>query len=644
MRRAALSPLTIAIVVVATAMLWSGRGTSMADPLPTPSPGMHRTHPRHAHPMPSPTETPEAYPTPAALPSTGPTPQPYQPSMENLPPPAPIGLPAPAYVPSDVPNGPLTLDEAIRVALVHQANITVAVASVMAAQGNTMVVRAAELPSISVGAGGSSAVSASAPHASSAASGLLPTSGAQSSSASNVTSILAATSSGYVANGTLKQLLYDFNHTRNLVHQAIALERSAFGALSKAQQDLVLAVKQGYFQYVQNIRLIDVQASNVKDQRTHLELALARYRAGIGLPSDVVLAQASVADAIFNLNQAQNTAGVSRVNLAIQLGIDPRTPIDLVMDESEKPIDTSDADALFTTALKLRPEVLVAVANLQAAQYALSAARTGNAPQFNATASYLGRGGGINAINNDTVTLGVQLNWPIFDAGITAGQIKTAKANELTMQANLVLARQGVMSDVAQNFLNVKLAEQRVVDAAAEVRNAEESERLVAGRYKAGLATIVDLLDAQTLLVTGQTNQVNAISAVDQARAALAHAMGLPLPWVKDAGTAVPPRPSLDIPVRYTEQGQASPKAMPPKPTSPAPGAPAALPMHVAPPPKTIIWPPESPPPTLPPYFQGLRSECGGRSPGAHSARKHADPTASSGGQPKTSVPDRAAP
>ena len=54
--------------------------------------------------------------------------------------------------------------------------------------------------------------------------------------------------------------------------------------------------------------------------------------------------------------------------------------------------------------------------------------------------------------------------------------------------------------------------------------------RLAEGRYRAGVGTFIDVTDAQAALLTAQTNRVNAQSAVDQARAALAHAIGAPLP------------------------------------------------------------------------------------------------------------------
>ena len=86
--------------------------------------------------------------------------------------------------------------------------------------------------------------------------------------------------------------------------------------------------------------------------------------------------------------------------------------------------------------------------------------------------------------------------------------------------------RLGIISDVAQAYLNLKRAEQRAVTAAAEVANPEGSLRLSQGRYRAGVGVLTDVIDAQNDLDTANTNQVNARSEIDQARAALAYATG----------------------------------------------------------------------------------------------------------------------
>lgn len=418
------------------------------------------------------------------------------PKIQDTPLPAAVVLPAPSTVPADVPNRPLTADEAACIALYHQPGVQVAGAGVVAAQGRQQQAKSGLLPSVGLSVGYN--------NVSSFANGIAP--------------------SGFQVTAAVDQLIFDFSHTRDIVQQSKAVTRSANANLTRVQSDLVLQVKQAFYVYGQNVRLVDVNEANVRNQQNHLALAEARLKAGVGLPADVVRAQTAVSDAIFNLNVARNIASVARVNLALLMGIDPRTPVN-VADTSEPEINTDCIDELVNQALDQRPEVVQARANIDAASFGLGAAKTNNAPVLSTSVGVLQRDTTFPPSTN-SITVGINVSWNPFDGGLTAGRVKEAGATLSAAQAQLQATQLTVVSDVSQAYLNLKTAEQRVITADAEVINAEESVRLITGRYQAGLGTFLDVLDAQTALVTARTNRVNALSAVNQARAAMARAIG----------------------------------------------------------------------------------------------------------------------
>jgi len=251
-------------------------------------------------------------------------------------------------------------------------------------------------------------------------------------------------------------------------------------------------------------------------------------RTGVGLPSDVLSAETAVSNAIFSLNLAQNTASVSRVNLALQMGIDPRTPI-LTAASSEPDIDTKDFTAVVQKALQLRPEIIQAQANIRANLFGVSAAKSSTAPALYADVAYHLVGADI-PLKNSELGYGLTISWDCFNSGLTAGRVETAKANLIAAQAALQTTCQSVISDVTQAYVNLRTAEQRITTAQAEVANGQVSVDLAQGRYNAGLGIFLNVLDAQSALLTAKTNLINAQTTVNQARATLAHAVGLTIP------------------------------------------------------------------------------------------------------------------
>ncbi len=427
-------------------------------------------------------------------------------NTKDTPLPPSIELPTTAALPPDVPSTPLTADDAALVALRHQPNVAAAAGGVTAASGRTQQAKSALAPTVSLSAGYAAAKDIGG-------AGTSITGIGSSANGGNVTGTIA-----------LKQLLYDFGHTSQVAKSAAALEDASAETLTRTQSDTVLAVKQSFYGVAQAQRLVAVNEDNYRAQVLHMNEAKALQVAGIGIPSDVVRAQTAVSDAALQLNVARNNASVARVALATALGIDPQTPLTLA-DSSEPAPAESDYSVLVATAMKARPEILASQATLDSANLSLAAAKSSNAP---AIVGSLGVGAKDTAFppTTSSVGVGVSLSFNPFDSGFTSGRIKEAQGNVTTAQANLTSAQQIVASDVAQSYLNERLAVQRVSTAQDEVANAQEGVQLAEGRFRAGIGIFLEVTDAQQLLLAAQTNLVNARSALDQARASLSHALG----------------------------------------------------------------------------------------------------------------------
>ena len=485
---------------------------------------------------------------------------PIAPNVKEVVVPPPVTLPPPQARPVDVPNRPLGANEAVRIALRSQPSVAAARSAISAVQGRVQQVRAGLLPTVNLSAGytnvqalateGRSSTAATTGTSSGTSTGTgsgtstggsdtgaaTGSTGSGSSSGGTTTSVSTASSgggvslvtAGFQASANLRQLIFDFNHTRDLVRQASLQERAAADNLARVQSDLVLQVKQAFYLYVQNGQIVMINEENVANRRAQLDLAKARLTSGLGLPADMVTAETALSEATTNLITARNNQTLASINLALIIGIDPRTPIDAGA-SAEPPVATNDVQGLVDTALKQRPEIQQAQNLIGAARYGVSAARTTNAPTIAGNIGVLARGGNFPP-GNDSLSVGVTLQWNPFDGGLTAGRVKEARANVDTAQANLTGAQLTVISDVSQAYVNVRSAEQRLVSTETEIANAIEGVRIAQGRFGRGLGLFLDIINAQSALVTARSNRASAQFGVDQARAAVTRAIGAPLP------------------------------------------------------------------------------------------------------------------
>jgi outer membrane protein TolC len=445
-----------------------------------------------------------ASPPAAATPPAAVTPPvaisaPVAPISELVLPPIPSG--APTIVPVD---RPITVKEAVAAALEHQSQIAIAAANAAAAAGRTRQALSAYFPTLSLSAE-HNRIGPAATGGTGAVGGRF-------------------TVGGYTTSIAGTQLIYDFGKTPSQVGQARQSEESALDSLAQTRQDTVNQVKQAYYSLLQNQRLVEVQRSNVASQRAHLDEARARFTAGVAPRADVVTAETALASATFNLATAQNTAAVSRVTLNTALGIDVRTPV--IVQQAEEPAPAVTPATLVEEALARRRDIAQLRAQVSAAENALRAARTTNLPDLLLVGAYGLRGGTFPG-DTRSWSYGVSLQWPFFDVGVTRGGIEVARANVQGARAQLIQGEQTASSEVVQAYLNVQTAAQKVTSAAAEVANAEESVRVATGRYQAGVAIYIEVIDAQTAQVTARTDQTNALYGLSIARAALTRALGL---------------------------------------------------------------------------------------------------------------------
>lgn len=513
-------------------------------------------------------------PPPPPATSGGQLTPPIQPKTPDVHTPPAVTLPPPPPGTSPENNAPLTADEAAQIALHNQPNVAIARAAVTIARGQVVQQQSGLLPSISFHQSYSKTDNFVVQHRNNGNNAVVTTSGTTGTTTAGTTGTTAGTtgttagttgttagttgatagttgttagttgsttttnttgggtSTNFVgvANGgfsgglTLNQLIFDFNHTRDLVRQAQAQERAAQHGYSKAQIDTILAVKDAYYVFVQDQNLVNVQQANVNAAQSSLDQAQASLNAGLGAPADVVNAKTNLANAVQALLEARQTALTARVALAQAMGIDPRTPI--VPSTAGEPAEpTQDVNTLVDQALRDRPDIQQELELVRASGFAVSAARTANAPTLNLQVNAQNQGE-TNPLANQALTGALQLVWNFEDAGLTAGRIETAHGEAEQAKQDLILTTQSAISELSQAWVDVKTAEQRVDLAAVQVQNAQENYNLALGQYQAGVTVFVTVITAETQLVQAQADQVIAQANLSEARAQLTHALG----------------------------------------------------------------------------------------------------------------------
>jgi outer membrane protein TolC len=101
---------------------------------------------------------------------------------------------------------------------------------------------------------------------------------------------------------------------------------------------------------------------------------------------------------------------------------------------------------------------------------------------------------------------------------------KTVKSRTLEMKEQV---KKGIMFEVSRAYYFLLEAKKRIELAESSRKSAEEALRIVEKRYKNGISTITELLDAQTFLNKARTEYVSALADYKKAVAELFFAVGI---------------------------------------------------------------------------------------------------------------------
>ena len=296
----------------------------------------------------------------------------------------------------------------------------------------------------------------------------------------------------------------------------------------KTEADTKLAAVQAYYQYLEAIKLAEVQAQSVTDYASHLNNVQQQFDAGIVAKLDVLSSNVSLANAKQKSIAADNTRDVAEANLNNIM----RVPMNTTLNPLDKNFPQPEFDLTMEQAIlmaqKYRWELVEADYGVRAAEASLRSAKAGYLPTVSVGGGYSWKEASVTAVDKDDWAVQGGLSWSLWDGGATQASVKKADAAVKTAQETLLQAREKIELEVRQDYLNVLSYKEQIRAAEASVAQAEEAYKIATVRYSSGVGINLDVLDAELALNTARTNYITALYNYNIGLATLEHAMGVP--------------------------------------------------------------------------------------------------------------------
>jgi outer membrane protein TolC len=256
-----------------------------------------------------------------------------------------------------------------------------------------------------------------------------------------------------------------------------------------------------------------------------------RVEAGLLPPNDVSRSEAQRARQELLLIEARGRVDSVTVDLDRLLGLPDGTPIETTEGLETPPPPARDADSLIGEALKQRPELAAIGSRTQAQQERIAAISTARKPNI-AIAS------GVDWANpnsrifprqdkwQESWDVSVNLTWGLFDWGRNAAERTEAGFAVTALNERRAETELQIRSDVQKQLVDLRTTQAALVPARLAVTAAQETQRVVGDRFEAGVATTLDVLDAQLAVLQAELDRTRVLADLRLSEARLARVLG----------------------------------------------------------------------------------------------------------------------
>ncbi|MBI1397546.1 MAG: TolC family protein [Betaproteobacteria bacterium] len=323
-------------------------------------------------------------------------------------------------------------------------------------------------------------------------------------------------------------LLFDFGGRDAAMEQARENLAAADWTHNATIQSVVLSVSQAWYQFFAAAEAVVASRAAERYAQDSLDAARARQKAGTATRSDVLQARTALSQAVLTRTQNEGAASTAQGVLASAMGLSADTALELSppRDFDGQSLGRTAVADLMKAAMARRPDIRAAQASVQAAEANVRAQESAGKPTLSLSGSV---GATISNPGTDprNGTVGVTLTVPIFTGYQNTYRIRAAREQVAQQVATRDKLRNDISLEVWRAYQDVRTQGQALASAADLVRSATESHDVALGRYKAGVGTVIDVLNAQTALIQADIQQIQARLNLNVAKIALARAIGI---------------------------------------------------------------------------------------------------------------------
>ncbi|VWD62829.1 TolC family protein [Burkholderia contaminans] len=340
---------------------------------------------------------------------------------------------------------------------------------------------------------------------------------------------------GRTSNATLNWRLLDFGGRAANGVAAQQLLTAALAGHDAAMQRVVVDVIGSYFDLQNAQAAFAARNESATLAASTLRASRKRLAMGVASRSDVLQAETALAKALLAARRAGGEVARARAELVFATGLPAGTRVEV--EEAAVPV-ALDAERQLSDWLRAaegsHPEIRAARAKWEAARAKVTTVRSDGMPTLDLSGT-LSRNGypnqGLQSVRATQTSIGLTLTIPFFDGFSRTYRIRGAQAQAELAQAQLHDTQQQILRDVLKAHGDAETAADSLDASARLLAAAEAALTSARNRYTFGAGDILELLSAQAALADARQERVRTLAEWEAARLRLFASAGIIGRW-----------------------------------------------------------------------------------------------------------------
>jgi len=308
---------------------------------------------------------------------------------------------------------------------------------------------------------------------------------------------------GWQGGITIRQKIWDFSKTTSTIKAQQIQEDIAKLSLQEAKALLVYRVKLQYeLAFIQN-EAIDVNRADLKAKQELYKQSKALLKQGLKTKADTTRIYSSVL-------VAQNNLAISKANFKkalITLSLYMNEPLDdnIVLENSIINSHWQREDS--NTLLENSPTLQSLKKNIDKNRLLYQATKSSQYGSIDAIGSYTHQ----DTLNSyDSKLLGITITVPLYTGGKNQAVIEQANINKESAKVDYDIKALALKEEFEQRLIDLQTYQESIEAKEAQIDSAKETQKVMEARYRNGLATYIEVLDATSSLFNAKLGLLQA--------------------------------------------------------------------------------------------------------------------------------------